>query len=760
MNSEKVKRKLVAILSADVKGYSRLMSMDEEGTVRTLNTYKEVMRDLIRQSGGRVVDAPGDNLLADFASVVDAVKCAVEIQKEIKDKNRELPEDRRMEFRIGINLGDVVEEGEKIFGDGVNIVARVEGLAEPGGVCISGTAYDQVKNRLPFGFKPLGEQVVKNIAEPVRVYRVLMEPGIPVSRWAVAKKIHPRQWRRAALSLGVVLIVAAAAVVIWGLYLRPALPPAEVASEEKMAFPLPDKPSIAVLPFINMSKDPDQEYFIDGMTDDLITDLSKISGVFVIARNSTFTYKGKSVKVKQVAEELGVRYILEGSIRRAGDEIRINAQLIDAMTGHHLWAERYDGTMGKIFALQDQITQKIVTALAVKLAGSEKELVAKKGTDNVAAYDAFLRGWGHYLRLTPEDSAKAAASFKKAVELDPNYGRAYAALSAVYWDASLMPALLKGPGVSWHEARVRTIQYLEKATEDPITHSVKSQRYLWRRQHQEAISEMERALALDPNDPAINYNMGNALIFANRPQEAVAFLKKGMRLDPHNPSRYLVGLGRAHFCMGEMEEAVGAYEKAMRLNPENAPSWVPCLAGYYALVGRDQEARAAIETLKKEKFDVPGTLNLRYIMNSAPYKDRVVAERLVEGLLKAGVPPATIRGGYFPAFKENQLTGEEIKSLLFGSTITGYVFYPKQFWMNYKKNGELTFEGPSIAGGPTIDSAKSRIDGDAICWQYQKRLWGVEYCGTVFRYPGGTYEGKDEYFYCSDFGFGTFSLVK
>lgn len=760
MNSEKMKRKLIAILSADVKGYSRLMSMDEETTVRTLNTYKQVMGDLIRHYGGRVVDAPGDNLLAEFASVVDAVQCAVEIQKELKGRNAGLPEDRRMEFRIGVNLGDVMGEGKKIFGDAVNIVARVEGLAEPGGVCISGTAYDQVKNRLPFGFKPLGEQVVKNIAEPVRVYRVLMEPGIPVSRWAVAKKIHPRQWRRAALSLGVVLIVAAAAVVIWGLYLRPALPPAEVASEEKMAFPLPDKPSIAVLPFINMSKDPDQEYFIDGMTDDLITDLSKISGVFVIARTSTFTYKGKPVKVKQVAEELGVRYVLEGSVRRAGEQVRINAQLIDGTKGHHLWAERYDSSMKDVFALQDRITQKIVLALAVKLTGSEKEMVAQKGTDNVAAYDAFLRGWGHYLRLTPEDYAKAAASFKKAIELDPNYGRAYAALSAVYWDASLMLALLKGLGVSWYEARAQSIQYLQNATEDPITHSVKSQRYLWRRQHQEAISELERGLALDPNDPACHLKMGSALNMAGRPKEAIEFFKRGMRLDPHNPSRYLVGLGGAHFCMGELQEAVALVEKAKRLNPENVTLWACSLATYYGLLGRDQEARAMIETLKKEKFDSPGTINLRWFMNSTPYKDRAIADRFSEGLLKAGVPPPPIPGGYFPAFKENQLTGEEIRSLLFGSRITGYVFYPQQFWVNYKKNGELTWDGPSIMGGPTIDSGKSRIEGDAICWQYQKRFWGVEYCGTVFRYPGGTSEGKDEYFWCTDFGFGTFSLVK
>ena len=811
MTTQEIKRKLTAILSADVKGYSRLMGEDEKGTVRTLNVYKELMTGLIQHHHGRVVDATGDNLMAEFASVVDAVECSVEIQKELKTRNAELPENRRMEFRIGINLGDVIEEEGRIYGDGVNIAARLESLSEAGGICISGTSFDHVKNKLNLGYKYLGEQAVKNIAEPIRVYRVLMESEA-VGKVIGERKTKPRQWQRAAIGLVAAVIVVIAAVVIWKLHtpstpkpevvpkekvtaaqpekppatvplsaevapkekvtppltekaskpVSPSLPKLEVASKEKMAFPLPDKPSIAVLPFINMSKDPDQEYFSDGMTEDLITDLSKISGLLVIARNSTFTYKGKPLKVKQVAEELGVRYVLEGSVRRAGDEIRINAQLIDAMTGHHLWAERYDGTIGKIFALQDQITQKIVSALALKLTGSEKELVARKGTNNMEAYDAFLRGWVHYLRLTPEDNAKAVASFKKAIELDPNYGRAYAALAAVYYEASTLTTLLKGLGVSWHEACARSIQYLQKAPKDPITHSVKSRMYLWRRQHQEAISEMERALALDPNDPTCHLNLGGTLTSAGRPRDGVEFLKRGMRLDPHNPSKYLVVLGIAHFCMGELEEAAGLTEKAMGLNPENAPSWGARLAAYYALLGRNQEARALLETWKKEqqKIDVPGTFDLRRLMNGHPFKDRAVSDRLAEGYLKAGVPPAKIPGGYFPAFKENQLTGEEIRSLLFGSAITGYVFYPQQFWTDYKKNGEVNWRGPSYLGGPSSDSGKSRIEGDMICWQYQKRWWGVEHCGTLFRYPGGSYEDKDEYFWCSDFGFSTFSLVK
>jgi adenylate cyclase len=529
----------------------------------------------------------------------------------------------------------------------------------------------------------------------------------------------------------------------------------EVASEEKMAFPLPDKPSIAVLPFVNMSDDTKQEYFSDGMTEDLITDLSKISGLMVIARNSTFAYKGKPVKVKQVSEELGVRYVLEGSVRRSGNQIRINAQLIDAMTGHHLWAERYDGTIGKIFALQDQITQKIVSALAVKLTGSEKELVGQKGTNNIEAYDAFLRGYVHYLRFTPEDSGKAVASLKIAIELDPKYGRAYAALSAVYFDATVMPALLKGLGLNWFEARLRSLQYLQKAGKDPITHYVKSRLYLMKRQHQEAISELERGLALDPNNSICLSNMGYVLAMAGRPKEAIEYINRGMRLDPHNPSRYLVFLGTAHFCMGELEEAAALFEKAIRLNPENAPSWAFTLAAYYALLGREQEARASLETSKKSGVAIT---SIR-IMNLIPYKDRAVAERYAEGLLKAGVSGKLT--DYLPGFKENQLTGEEVRRLFFGSRTAGKDFAifgsVGQWSIDCKKNGEFIYNGPAPMSS---DIGKTRIEGNTMCMQFQKSFGGIELCMTVFRNPRGTYEAKDEYFMYTDIGWVTFSLVK
>ncbi len=534
--------------------------------------------------------------------------------------------------------------------------------------------------------------------------------------------------------------------------LKPA--PLEVASIDRMKYPLPDGPSIAVLPFVNLSNDKEQEYFSDGMTDDLITDLSKISGLMVIARNSTSTYKGKLIKVKQVAEELGVRYLLEGSIRRSDHEIRINAQLIDALTGHHLWAERYDGTMGKIFALQDQITQKIVSALAVKLTGTENQIIAEKGTNNAEAYDAFLRGWIHYLRETPDDLIKAIQSFKRAIELDPNYGRAYAALALAYCMGSWLPGVDKGleaSGVKGLEARLRARQYLKPAMKNPtsIAHHVNALFNLWWRQHDRAVSEVERALGLDPNSPSSNQGMGVVLFFSGKPKEAVEFIKRAMRLDPHNPAPYYFQLGSAQFCMGNLEEAVTLFERGRRLKPE---IWAgePWLISMQGFLGREKEARLELDTFRKKWGEVDLS-----VMYHFPFKDRRVADRFAEGLIRAGIkiPPS----GYFPAFKENQLTGKEIKRLLSDATMTGIDLDGQQWWIEGKSNGEITWRAK---GALPSDTGRRWIVGDLICNQFQKRFWGLESCGTVFRNPRGTYEGKDEYFTCMEFGFAPFSLVK
>jgi adenylate cyclase len=366
MITDKIKRKLTAILSADVKGYSRLMGEDEEWTLRTLNAYKELMGSFIQQHQGRVVGTAGDSVLAEFASVVDAVQCAVEIQQVLRAKNAMLPETRRMEFRIGINLGDVIEEGDSIYGEGVNIAARLESLAEAGGICISGSAYDQIESKLPLRYDYLGEHQVKNIVKPVRVYKAHIET--------------------------------------------------ELASQEKMAFPLPDEPSIAVLPFVNMSDDAKQEFLCDGWTEVIIAVLAKISGLFVIARNSTFTYKGKPVKVKQVSEELGVRYVLEGSIQKSGDRLRITAQLIDALTGNHIWAERYDRKLQDLFVLQDEVSLKILKALQVKITSNNKSYINQKWhcSENLECYLKTLEALDHQLRWTVEDNKLA---WRKAEEI-------------------------------------------------------------------------------------------------------------------------------------------------------------------------------------------------------------------------------------------------------------------------------------------------------------------------------------------------------
>ena len=751
MTGEEFKRKLTAILSADVAGYSRLMGEDEEATVRTLTAHRQVITTTIQQNRGRVVDSPGDNLLAEFVSVVDAVQCAMEIQQVLKVRNAQLPEERKMAFRIGVNLGDVIQDGDRIYGDGVNIAARVEGLAEPGGICISGTVYEHIKNKLTLWNEYMGEHAVKNITEPIMVYRIGLEPG------AAAKKregtISSKSgWKRAAIALVTLLILGTAALLFWRFYLRPPLPE-DVASVAKMAFPLPDKPSIAVLPFVNMSGDAEQEYFADGITEDLITDLSKISDLFVIARSSTFTYKGKPVKIQQVGEELGVRYVLEGSIRKADNKIRINAQLIEATTGHHLWAERYDGELKDVFSLQDRIIKMIVAALAIKLTLGEQQAVARKKTDNIAAYDAFLQGREYIFRLTPEDLARAIPYFEKAIQLDPEYWQAYAALAQTYSDGSWM-GLLKSLGMSWIEARAKALQYLQMAMKNPtsLAHQVASSMFLFKRQYEDAIAEAERAIAVDPNDPGAHLMMADALIMADRPAEALGFLKKARRLDPNLPGVYLFVEGMARFCLGQLEETVTLIERALTYNPEVRPLAAPLIAAY-AHLGRKQEARTVLQNFLKNWPFSPIPANLRNLMYGFPIKNPKVADRLASGLVMAGMPGGT--SGYLKISDQNRLTGNEIKMLLFGRTMIGFEpFTEEQFWVDRTKDGKATLR--SLLGS---DTGKSWVEGDILTDQWDLFMEGVKLSGYVFRNPDGTPKKKDEYLRLDDFGFISFSPV-
>jgi TolB-like protein len=725
------------------------MGDDEEATVRTLTSYRGVLTTLIQQHNGKVLDSPGDNLLAEFVSVVDAVQCAVAVQKEIKARNDRLPENRRMQFRIGINLGDVIQEGERIYGDGVNIAARLESLANPGGICISKTAFDQIESKLPYGYEFLGDQTVKNIAKPVSAYRVLMEPRVTVAGEPEKEKRSPV--RRMPILVGAVaVLVLAVAVGVWQFYARRST--VEPASIDKMAFPLPDKPSIAVLPFDNLSKDPEQEYFADGMTDDLITDLSKISGLFVIARNSSFQYKGKAVDVKKVSRELGTRYVLEGSVRRAGDIVRINAQLIDATTGGHLWAERYDGKMEDIFSLQDKITQKIVAALAVKLTSGEKENITSKGTDNIEAYDAFLQGREHYLRETPDDYTKARDYYEEAKMLDRNYWRAYAALAELYWRGSnLGEQFLVSLGVTYGYARLLAPQYLQIAMKNPtsLAHQVASKMNLYRRHHEDAIAEAERAIALKPNDSSAHVVMASALIFSGRSKEAIDFLKRAKRLDPHNPARYLLLLGLAQFCMGQLEEAVARIERGLTYNPD-LRSYAAPLAVAYARLGRDQKARAAIKNYLSSSPDWLVKPTLQLVMYFWPFKDQEVADRFAEGLLKAGLPGQ--HSEYYKVFKEHQLSGEEIRKLFFGRKYTRLGMDGHRDFIDSTKDGKATLHHPlwlSVSG--TIS-----IEGDMLCNKFGSL---TKQCGPVFRNIEGTPERKDEYLLITDSWIMSCSLV-
>jgi len=1147
------KRKLTSIFSADAVGYSRLMGDDEAATVRTLTSYRNIISTLIKQYNGTIIDSPGDNLLAEFVSVVDAVQCAVAVQKELKARNEELPENRRMQFRIGINLGDVIEEESRIYGDGVNIAARLESLADPGGICVSKTAFDQIETKLPFGYEYLGEQAVKNIVKPVGAYRVLMEPRVTK---AVSKAKAPKVslWgRKAVLASAIVVLVAIIGAIVRNFYWR--AQKIEPASREKMALPLPDLPSIAVLPFTNMSEDPKQEflcdgiseniitalskvprlfviarnstfaykgkpvkvkqvseelgvqyvlegsvqrsadrirvtaqlidalkghhmwaerydrdltdlfalqdeitlkilkaiqvkltegetywfrtqtvgkqdldcylktmealshvqraniedtnvarriaeqaivtcpdqlkpyslmaaihmmdywfgtnkspqesirkaielaqkslavddtraevhallsqlyclakewdkaiaegekgvalnpsgaegkywyaatltfagrpdeaiilfekairlnpfgpsryflsyghalrytgrfddavsaykkalqrepnnffshlnlaatysmlgrekeaqaeaadvlrlnprftldylarvsgykdraetdrvinalrkigmpgkpalplpeepsiavlsftnmsddpkqeYFSDGIAEDIITDLSKISGLIVVARNSSFSYKGKSVNVQRIGQDLRVRYLLEGSVRKAGDQVRINAQLIDASNGQHLWAERYDGKLDDVFALQDKITRKIISALALRLTASEQKALTDKGTDNLQAYDEFLKGWQGYRVLTKAGFAEAKIHLEKAVELDPEFARAYAALAVLYWKAIqyATPELRQGLGLNnraeKNAVRAKPQLLLKKAMKKPtaLAHGLMSQFYLLRYQRDEALAEIERAVAMDPNDPELYAWMSNILWFMGKNSEAIESAKMGQRLDPNNPGTYLIQLGKAYIPDGNLEESLQVLERAIRLNPELSGSVALSQAMIYGIQGRNEEAHTAYEIFLKSRQSP--VRNLNDILLYFPFAELKKLDRIAAALIKAGVPGnPTV---YYRILKENRIKGQELKSLFFGRKITGTAMSTgKQFLWEWAKSGEFKLDL-----GAFQDMGKSWVEGDVFFIQFEKQFSGLPYGTTVFKNPDGSRESKNQYFMVSDIG--------
>ena len=626
MPQEGFKRKLTAILSADVIGYSRLMRDDEEATVLDMAAHRVLITVIIQQHRGRVVDSPGDNILAEFASVVDAVKGAIRVQKEIKKRHANTPKNRRMQFRIGINLGDVIEEDASIYGDGINLAARVEGLAAAGGIAISGTVYEHIKDKLSLGYHYLGEQNVKNIPEPVRVYRLLTEPE-NAGTMTGAEKPKAGKWRWAILGVLAIIILAAGMITIWNYGQRSTI---EVASVGSMALPLPDKPSIAVLPFDNLSGDPEQDYFSDGITEDLIVDLSKISGLFVIARNSVFVYKGKPVKIAEVGRELGVRYVLEGSVRMADDKIRITAQLVDASTEGHLWAQRYDRDLKDIFSLQDDVTQRIVAALAVKVTEDEQKRLLRRYTDNMEAYDYYLRGLEYFSKLTKETNILARQMLQRAIDLDPQFAAAYALLGLAQ-------------SQEWTQGWSQDSQPLEHAFELaqkaialdetlPLGYAILGEVYLHKKKHEKAIAAQQKAIALSPNDADGIAGLGGILTWAGRPEETIGLAKKAMRLNPMYPTEYLWNLGHAYYLMGRIEEAVETLNRALDRSPEYIPV-IAYLAASYAELGRMEEARTQAAQFNRLS---PRT-SINAWRHRLPYKDKKVADRLISSCQKAGM---------------------------------------------------------------------------------------------------------------------------
>ena len=586
MAKRKITRRLTAILAADVVGYSRLIRADEEGTYSALKSLRENLIDpSIAEHEGRIVKTMGDGLLVEFPSVVDAVRNAVEIQNAVAEDQAEIPTERQIVFRVGINLGDVVVDGDDIHGDGVNVAARLEGLADPGGIFVSETVYNEIRDRTDFPFEDLGAKEVKNIDRPVRVWRWAKEGRGLVG--ADAEAVSP-------------------------------------ASRS-------DKPSIAVLPFDNMSDDPEQAYFSDGIAENIITHLSRLSGLSVIARNSSFAFRGQSVDIRRVSQELGVNHVLEGSVRKAANRVRVTAQLVAGESGVHLWASRYDRDLDDIFAIQDEITQNIVDALKVNLKLDERENIGIAATSNMEAYDYVLRARSLIYRADRESNAEARRLLEKVLELDPDY-------IAAYWGiaVTLFTAYTNGWGEAPESALDRGCKLAKTAVElnpnDAHGHYAMALGLLWRRDIDGAIKEIEKAIGLAPSNAEAFATRGLILGFASRPAEAIDSLEESMRLDPKHPGFWLHFLAHAHFLQADYDRAVALLNQRIRLDPETDISRA-LLASCFGHLGLVPDAKIAWEKLREVNPDY----SIEQKATILPYKNPADWNRVVDGLRKAGV---------------------------------------------------------------------------------------------------------------------------
>jgi len=630
MESKGFNRKLSAILSADVKGYSRLMRSDEETTVHTLTRYREVISKLVSQYQGRVVDSPGDNILVEFASVVHAVKCGFDIQATLESENAELSEDRRMEFRLGINLGDVIQDGERIYGDGVNVAARMESLAEPGGICVAGSVYDQIEDKFAFGCEYLGEQVVKNISTPIRVYRISSDESSQGCRVRTSPRTPSKRLVLvAAICLALFII---GGVLGWSIYQRLSTGVIEAASVEQMAYPLPQKPSIAVLPFKNLSENENDALIAKGLTEDIITALARVPELFVIASASSFAYTGKSVSARQVSEELGVRYLLDGSVQRSKDRLRFTVQLVDAVGGNQIWADRFDRTVKDLFALQDDLVRRILVELQVKLTAGEFARIASRKTQNLDAWILFGQGVHEGFKFTRESMATARTFFEAARDKDPNWARPLVGLSWVYWWEARQ---------GWVDDRNEWIrkglELAEKAVEwapkEPGGYQMLGMLALSKGDHAQALEYREKAFDLAPNDFVVNWGLGSVLYKAGEPERAVGVLQRAERLNPHHPTSLVWGIAEAQLMAGQYEDATQSSNRAVARKPDAVFPHIILSAAYSAADDAQAAKRESAEVLRiNPKFTVSAWMKTRLLKYPADTK------RISNLLVAAGLP--------------------------------------------------------------------------------------------------------------------------
>jgi TolB-like protein/class 3 adenylate cyclase len=610
---EQVERRLAAILAADMVGYSRLMEADEAGTIARQKAHRaELIDPKIDEHHGRIVKTTGDGMLVEFASVVDAVACTVAIQRAMVEREADVPEEQRIQYRVGVNLGDIVIDDDDILGDGVNVAARLEGLAEPGGICIPRKVFHEVRNKLDVGYEFIGEQRVKNIETPIPVYRVLLEPDL-AGKVIGENRLKPSLW-----PLG-----AAVAAVI---------PDVEPASVEDMAFPLPDRPSIAVLPFDNLSGNTDQDYLADGLTEEIITTLSKSPNLFVIARNSTFTYKDKAVEVKQVAEEQGVRYVLEGSIQRSGVRIRVNIQLIDALVGRHVWAEIYDRQFGDIFALQDDITQNILIALEVELTQGEEVRLMHLRAPKPEAFVYLQKSRAHYYRFNSKDNAIARELAMKAVEISPEYPDAWEWLG--WYD-------FNDYRFAWSADPNKSFKLAEEAANKAFVldatvagaNGLLGALSLYRGEYEEAISHYRKAVELAPSNAIMTAGLGWVLCYGGYPEEAIPVLQQAMRLSPYYPAWMVGTLGLAFMMTGDYPKAIVATEQLIE-RKSLLQFGYSRLAAIHAALGDDEKAKTYAAELLKIKPDFSIAKWSKVLI----YKDKELLDWELNALRSAGLP--------------------------------------------------------------------------------------------------------------------------